>query len=217
MFPHMRERGPGGVESSEEVDLHGTLEGFDGLGFDGADFDDAGVVDEDVNATEAGDGFGDEALTLGWLGKIGGDEVKVFRSEMGVGCKLCGLGLLQFFAFAGGKDQLYGLSGKAVGDGEAEAARSTGDEDDSTIRYWRGFQNSKAGNGSGGQARGAGSEVKRIERSAHRVGWMLSRVEKQILSRMTERKAKAKAALVVPRSFLRRLKGSMLLVDGNEA
>ena len=57
---HVREGGVGGVERGEEVDLHGALEGLDGLGFEGTDLDDAGVVDEDVDAGEAGHGLEDE-------------------------------------------------------------------------------------------------------------------------------------------------------------
>jgi hypothetical protein len=48
--------------------------GGDGLVFDGADLDDAGVVDEDVDATEVGDGVFDEIGGLGGVGEVGGDE-----------------------------------------------------------------------------------------------------------------------------------------------
>ena len=46
------ERGVGGVEGGEEVDIHGAIEGVEGLVFDGTDLDDAGVVDEDVDPAE---------------------------------------------------------------------------------------------------------------------------------------------------------------------
>ena len=123
------ERGPGGVEGGEEVDLHGALEGGGGLGFDGADFDDAGVVDEDVDTAEAGDGFGDEAAALGGLGEVGGDEVEVFGAEVWVVVDEGGLRLLQLGAIARGEDELYGLLGETGGDGEAKAAGASGDED----------------------------------------------------------------------------------------
>ena len=83
LLAQVREGGPGGVEGGEEVDLHGALEDLEGLGFDGADVDDAGVVDEDVDAAEAGDGFVDEALGFFGLGEVGGDEVEVFGAEVG--------------------------------------------------------------------------------------------------------------------------------------
>ncbi len=83
LLAQVRECGPGGVEGGEEVDLHGALEDLEGLGFDGADVDDAGVVDEDVDAAEAGDGFVDEALGFFGLGEVGGDEVEVFGAGGG--------------------------------------------------------------------------------------------------------------------------------------
>ena len=83
LLAQVREGRPGGVEGGEEVDLHGLLEDFEGLRFDGAYVDDGGVVDEDVDAAVAGDGFGDEALALFGLGEIGGYEVEVFGSQVG--------------------------------------------------------------------------------------------------------------------------------------
>ena len=116
---HVREGLPGGVERGEEVDLHGALEGFDGLRLDGADLDDAGVVDEEVDAAEAGDGLGDEAAALVGFGEVGGDEVEVFRLEVGVFGEKRGLGLLEFVELAGAEDELWGFSGEAAGDCEA--------------------------------------------------------------------------------------------------
>jgi len=98
----VREGGPGGVEGGEKVDLHGALEDVEGLGFDGADVDDAGVVDEDVDAAEAGDGFGDEALRFFGLGEVGGDQVEVFWAEVGKLGEEGGLGLLELGEIAGG-------------------------------------------------------------------------------------------------------------------
>jgi len=94
LLAHVREGGPGGVEGGEEVDLHGLLENFEGLGFDGTDVDDGGIVDEDVDAAVAGDGFGDEALALFWLGEVGGYEVEVFGAEVGELGEEVELGLL---------------------------------------------------------------------------------------------------------------------------
>ncbi len=94
LLAHVGEGGPGGVEGGEEVDLHGALEDFEGLGFDGADVDGGGVVDEDVDAAVAGEGFGDEALAFGGVGEVGGYEVEVFRVEVRVAGEEGGLGLL---------------------------------------------------------------------------------------------------------------------------
>ena len=96
LLAQVREGGPGGVEGGKEVDLHGALEDLEGLGFDGADVDDAGVVDEDVDAAEAGDGFVDEALRFCGLGEVGGDEVEVFGAEVGELVEEDFLGLLEF-------------------------------------------------------------------------------------------------------------------------
>jgi len=191
------ERGPGGVEGGEEVDLHGALEGCGGLGFDGADLDDASVVDEDVDATETGDGFGDEALALGGLSEVGGDEVEVFRGEVWVVVDEGGLGLLELGAGAGGEDELYGLLGEAGGDGEAEAARASGDEDYGVVRDCGGAQGAEGGDGSGCEAGCGGGEVERIEGAAHRfIGCGLHSKGKNKASspsRMIERKLKAVA------------------------
>ena len=124
------EGGPGGVEGGEEVDLHGALEDLEGLGFDGADVEDAGVVDEDVDAAEAGDGFGDEALGFGGLGEVGGDEVEVVGLEVGELGEEGGLGVLELGEIAGGEDEADGVVSEAGGDGEAQAAGASGDEDD---------------------------------------------------------------------------------------
>ena len=129
---HVRQCGPGGVERGEEIDMHGPLEGFGGLRFDGADFDDAGVVDQDIDAPEAGDGFSDEAAALGGLGEVGSDEVEVVRGEVRVVFNELGLRLLQVCEVARRQHQPDGLSRKTVGDGEAEAAGATRDEHDST-------------------------------------------------------------------------------------
>ncbi len=104
MLAEVWEGGPGGVEGSEEVDLHGALEDLEGLGFDGAYVDDGGVVDEDVDATEALDGFIDEALRFFGLGEVGGDEVEVFGAEVGELGEEGFLGLLEFGEIARGED-----------------------------------------------------------------------------------------------------------------
>ena len=124
----MRQCCPCGVERGEEVDLHGALEGFGGLRFDGADFDDAGVVDEDIDASKVGDGFGDETAALGGLGQIGGDEVEVGGAEVGMVGQEYLLRLFQLGAVAGGEHQLYRLAGEPGGDGQAQATGATSDE-----------------------------------------------------------------------------------------
>ncbi len=124
LLAQVREGGPGGVKRSEEVDLHGALEGFEGLRFDGTDVDDAGVVDEDVDASVAVDGFVDEALGFRGLGEVGGDEVKVFGAQVReLGEEIC-LGLLELGKIARGEDEADGVVGEAGGDGEAETAGS---------------------------------------------------------------------------------------------
>ena len=135
LFTQVREGGPGGVEGGEEVDLHGALEDVEGLGFDGAYVDDAGVVDQDVDAAEAGDGFVDEALGFLGLGEVGGYEVEVFGLKVGVLGEEGFLGLLELSHVAGSEDEAggwlgRGTGGEAGGDGEAEAAGASGNEND---------------------------------------------------------------------------------------
>jgi hypothetical protein len=71
---HVRKRGLGGVECGEEVGGHGSAVGGERLVLDGPDFDDAGVVDEDVDAAEVGDGVIDEVFSLFGVGEVGGNQ-----------------------------------------------------------------------------------------------------------------------------------------------
>ena len=135
LLAEVREGGPCGVEGGEEVDLHGAFEDLKGLGFDGADVDDAGVVNENVDTAEALDGFVDEALCFFGLGEVSGDEVEVLGAEVGELGEEGFLGLLELGEIARGEDEAGGplacrTSGEARGDGEAKAARASGDEDD---------------------------------------------------------------------------------------
>ncbi len=127
---HMGQRCPGDIERGEEVHPHGVFEDLQRLGFERADVDDAGVVDEDVDAAEAGDGLCDQALALLRPGQIGSDEVKVPGAEMGKAGEEVRLGLLQFFEVAGGEHQADGVLGEASRDGQAQASGASGDNDD---------------------------------------------------------------------------------------
>jgi hypothetical protein len=150
---HVGEGGPGGVEGCEEVDLHGLLEDFEGLGFDGADFDGGGVVDEDVDAVVAGDGLGYKALAFFWLREVGGYEVEVLGMEMGVAGEEGGLGEFELGEVARAEDELDGVAGEAGGDGEAEASGAAGDDDDGAGGA---FWNEPAGADGAGDENGCG-------------------------------------------------------------
>ena len=129
-FEHVREGGVGGVEGGEEVGGHGAAVGGEGLVFDGADLDDAGVVDEDVDAAEVLDGVIDEAGGLGGVGEVGGDEEDVVGGEDGSAFEEQMTGAGELFDVAGGEDEFGSGAAEALGDGEAEAARASGDDDD---------------------------------------------------------------------------------------
>ena len=122
LFSEMGQRGPGGVERGEEGDLQRALEGFGCLGFDGADLDCAGIVDEHVDATETGDGLGDEATAFAGFGEIGRDQMEVFGPEVRMLGEQRGLGALEFLAIARGEDEANWTLCEPLGDGKAEAA-----------------------------------------------------------------------------------------------
>lgn len=122
--------GVGGVEGSEEIDGHGAVVGGEGLVFDGADFDDAGVVDEDVDAAEVGDGVVDEVGGLAGVGEVGGDEEDVVWGADGVALEERAAGAREFLLVAGREDEAGTGAGVTLGEGQAEAAGAAGDDDD---------------------------------------------------------------------------------------
>ena len=81
---HVRQRGLGSVERAEEIGGHGTPVGGEGLVFHRADFNDAGVVDEDIDATEVCDGVIDEVFGLFGVAEVGGDEEDGLRRADGM-------------------------------------------------------------------------------------------------------------------------------------
>ena len=127
---HVGLYGLGGVDGGEEVGGHGSAVGGDGLVFDGADFDDAGVVDEDVDVAEVGDGVLDEAGGLGGVGEVGGDEEDVVGGVDGAAGEEGVPGGSEFVVVAGGEDEFGSGAAVALGEGETKAAGASGDEDD---------------------------------------------------------------------------------------
>jgi hypothetical protein len=87
---------------------------------------DAGVVDHDVEAAEAGDGRGDEALEVGHLADVGvdADDLVAERGDL----LLEGLRGLRVGDVVDG--EAGALAGQLEHDGEADAAISTGDDGD---------------------------------------------------------------------------------------
>jgi len=124
------QRGLGGVESGEEVGGHGAAVGVERLIFYRAYFDDAGVVNQDVDAAEVADGVVDEHDGLIWVSEIGGDEEDVFGECYGAAFEEGLAGGIQFVDVAGGQNEFGPGAGVAFGQGEAEAAGASGDEDD---------------------------------------------------------------------------------------
>ena len=127
----MRECCVDGVDCGEEVGGHGAAIGFEGLVFDRADFDDAGIVDEDVDVAEVVDGVIDEHGSLGGVGQVGGNEKDVVGRLDGVALEQGFAGLGEFFYVAGGEDEAGSGASVALGQGETEAAGTSGDEYDS--------------------------------------------------------------------------------------
>jgi MerR family transcriptional regulator/heat shock protein HspR len=127
---HVGKRRLCGVEGGEEVGGHGATVGGEGLVFDGADLDDAGVVDEDVDATEVGDGVIDEIFGLGGVGEVGGDEKDRLGGADSVAFEQGVAGGDELVDVAGGEDEATAAAAKAFGEGEAESARAAGDKND---------------------------------------------------------------------------------------
>jgi len=126
----MRESGVGGVEGGEEVGGHGAAIGGDGLVFYGPDFDDAGVIDEHVDAAEVADGVVDEHGGLDGVGEVGGDEEDVVGGFDGSAVQEGVASSGELFKVACSEDEFGSGSGVALGESEAEAAGTSGDEDD---------------------------------------------------------------------------------------
>jgi hypothetical protein len=173
----VRECGPGGVEGGEEVDLHGGLEGGGGHDLGGTDLDDGGVVDENVDAAEAGDCLGDEALALFGFGEVGGYEQEVIRSDVRVAAKKSGLRLLEFVDVARGEDEA-GLVffGEARGDGETEAARSACDEHDGAGRQLSRVENSREAEAESKDGEDEDGEFEGVEQGVHAVSFSSPRL-----------------------------------------
>ncbi len=122
--------GVDGVEGGEEVGLHGAVVGVDGLVAEGADLDDAGVVDEDVEAAEGAEGLVDEAVALGGVGEVAGDEEDVVFVGDVAGVEEFVAGEFEFVGVACGEGEFEAGAAEAVGEREAEAAGSAGDDGD---------------------------------------------------------------------------------------
>ena len=127
---HVRHGGVGGVERGVEVGGHGPVVGFKRLVLDGADFDDAGVVDEDVDTPERGDGVIDEASGLVLVGEVGGDEEDVVLMLDGAAVEQALAGAAEFVVVAGGEHELGSRLAETLREREAEAPRAAGDDDD---------------------------------------------------------------------------------------
>jgi hypothetical protein len=112
----------GEAEDTGEVDIDDSLPVFGGVVGGGGAADDAGVVDEDVNGAEAGDGFVDEAMA---------DILVADVADEGDGMSAGGVDecLGFFWDGAGAVESDVGASfGESEGDAGAEAARGTSDE-----------------------------------------------------------------------------------------
>lgn len=125
---HVRKHSLRGVESSEEVGGHGATVGGEGLVLDRADLDDAGVVDQDIDAAEVGDGVVDEVFGLSGIGEIGGDEEDSFRGADGATVEQGIAGGDEFIDVAGREDETTASASKAFGQAEAEATGAASDK-----------------------------------------------------------------------------------------
>ena len=155
---HVGQCGVGCVERGEEVDTHGGFKGFQWLGFEGTDGDDAGIVDENVDAAEAADGFENEVGAGGGIAQVGGDEEEVFGEHVRMLGEEFGLGGFEFGAAAGGEDKPGSFARKTRGDSVAKAAGATRDDDDGAFRNSSGAQKANGGNCRGGGSDGGESE-----------------------------------------------------------
>ena len=118
------------MDGGEEIGSHGSVVGGQGLIFDGADFDDAGVVDEDVDVAEVGDGVLDEANGLVRAGEVGGDEEDVVGRVDGATAEEGVAGGGERVVVAGGEDEFGPGSAVALGEGQTKTVGAAGDQDD---------------------------------------------------------------------------------------
>jgi len=125
------EGGQDGVEGTEEVSVHGALEGDEGLVFNGPDFDDSGVVDEDIDAAEVVVGLVDKVLGLRRIGEIHGDEEDVGGAS-GAFVEKSLATAVEFVVVAGGEDEAATGATEAVSQSEAETTGAARDDDDLT-------------------------------------------------------------------------------------
>lgn len=146
------------MEGGEKIDGHGFFEEIGGHGLDRADIDDAGVVDQNVQAAEAGEGFIDHAHALGFLRQVAGDEEKVFRAQMGVLLEQAFLCALKFLYFSRRQHEVDGALGEAGGDGQAQSAGAAGNQDYGTCGRGRGKQGTRPLDQGGGGAEGGGDD-----------------------------------------------------------
>jgi len=114
----------GELEDAGEVDLQDLLPAFEGGVYGGVAVDGAGVVDEDVDATEAGFDVVEEGLGAVGLGEVG-LEGGGFGADAGGGL-VCGATVAVDGDFGSGL-------GEGGGDGSAEAAGGSGDESDFAV------------------------------------------------------------------------------------
>ena len=129
LLEHAGEGGANGVEGGVKVGVHGALEGDERLVFDGSDLDDAGVVDEDIEAAEVGEGLVDEVAGLRRIGEVGADEQDVLGGLDGAGIEEGLAGAGELILVAGGEDEAIAGATEAVGESEAETAGAAGDDD----------------------------------------------------------------------------------------
>src|SRR5215472_11341715 len=122
LLAQARESGPDEMQRAVEVDVHSAVEGIERLRFGGADLDDAGVVDEDVDATEVSEDFGDDAAAFGRIGEVGVNEVEVLRVKVWVLGEKHLLRGGELEAVAGGEDKAYRAAREARRDGVAKTA-----------------------------------------------------------------------------------------------
>ena len=127
---HVRKGGSSGVEGGEEVGCHGAAIGGERLVFDGTDLDDSGVVDEDVDAAEVGDGVIDKVFGLRGVCEVGGDEKDRFGGSDGVAIEQGVASADELIDVAGREDEAAAGATEALGERETEAAGASGDEDD---------------------------------------------------------------------------------------
>ena len=126
---HLAGGGLGAEEGSGEVNGDDFLPEVEGEIDEGALEFDAGVVDEDVEFSESGNGLGDEVLDLGGVGDVGGDGDGAASEGLDLGeCVVGAAGLADVVDDYGGA-----LTGECGGDGLADAGGGSGDDGDFSL------------------------------------------------------------------------------------